>query len=341
MNKPSVLVTRQIFPEALALIAKDTTLEVWPNEHPPSSEQLHQMIANVQGVLTNVMDKIDGELLNAAPNIKVISQMAVGLDNIDVAEATRRGIPVGNTPGVLAKATADLAFTLLMAAARRICEAERWVRQGDWNPAFHPLHWLGVDIHGATLGIIGLGQIGKEMAKRSKGFDMKILYFSRTRKPDLETQYGLEYTDLPTLLAASDFISLHIPLTPETRHFIAEDQLRMMKPSAILINVSRGPIVDPKALYVALKDGWIKGAGLDVTEPEPIPINDPLLTLENLVVTPHIGSASISARRAMSLLAAQNLLAGLKGDRLVRCANPEVYEALGNWLRGPSATVQQ
>ena len=329
MTRPRVFVTRQVFPEALDLIAKEATLEVWPEEHPPAPEQLRRKIANVQGVLTNVMDRFDGPVLDAAPELKVISQMAVGLDNIDMAEATRRGILVGNTPGVLAEATADLAFTLLMATARRIGEAERWVRRGNWDPAFHPMHWLGMDIHGATLGIIGLGQIGLEMAKRARGFDMNTLYYSRTRKPDLEAQYGLEYTDLPTLLAASDFVSLHVPLTPETQHYIGEDQLRMMKPSAILINVSRGPVVDSKALYTALKGGWVRAAGLDVTDPEPIPPSDPLLTLENLVVTPHIGSASVSTRRAMSLLAARNLIAGLRGERLECCANPEVYEAKG------------
>ena len=329
MTRPRVFVTRQVFPEALDLIAKEAAQEVWPEEHPPAPEQLRRKIANVQGVLTNVMDRFDGPVLDAAPELKVISQMAVGLDNIDMAEATRRGILVGNTPGVLAEATADLAFTLLMATARRIGEAERWVRRGNWDPAFHPMHWLGMDIHGATLGIIGLGQIGLDMAKRARGFDMKTLYYSRTRKPDLEAQYGLEYTDLPTLLAASDFVSLHVPLTPETQHYIGEDQLRIMKPSAILINVSRGPVVDSKALYTALKEGWIRAAGLDVTDPEPIPPSDPLLTLENLVVTPHIGSASVSTRRAMSLLAARNLIAGLNGERLECCANPEVYEAKG------------
>ena len=329
MTRPRVFVTRQIFPEALDLIATKAALEVWPEEHPPAPEQLHRKITNVQGVLTNVMDRFDGPVLDVAPELKVISQMAVGLDNIDVAEATRRGILVGNTPGVLADATADLAFTLLMATARRIGEAERWVRRGNWDPAFHPMHWLGMDIHGATLGIVGLGQIGLEMAKRARGFDMKILYYSRTRKPDLEAQHGLEYADLPTLLAASDFVSLHVPLTPETQHYIGEHQLRTMKPSAILINVSRGPVVDSKALYTALLEGGIRAAGLDVTDPEPIPSRDPLLTLENLVVTPHIGSASVSTRRAMSLLAARNLIAGLKGERLERCANPEVYEAKG------------
>jgi glyoxylate reductase len=327
--RPRVLVTRQIFPEALDLIAREADLEVWPGEYPPTPEQLQQKLASVQGVLTNIMDRVDESALNAAPQLKVISQLGVGLDNIDLAEASRRGILVGNTRGVLAAATADLAFALLMAAARRVSEGERWVRGGQWRLAFHPMHWLGVNVHGATLGIVGLGEIGLEVAKRARGFDMKVLYHSRTRKQELEARYGLEYTDLPTLLAASDFISLHVPLTPETRHYIGERQLRMMKPTAILVNASRGPVVDPVALYAALKEGWIRAAALDVTDPEPIPADHPLLTLENLVITPHIGSASQETRRATCLLAARNLVAGLRGERLECCANPEVYQARG------------
>ena len=329
MTQPHAFVTRQIFPEALELIAREAGLEVWPEEYPPTPDQLRRKIANVQGVLTNLMDRVDASVLDAAPHLKVISQLAVGLDNIDVAEATRRGILVGHTPGVLAQATADLAFALLMACARRTSEAERWVRGGNWELAFHPMHWLGADVHGATLGIVGLGQTGLQIARRARGFNMNLLYYSRTRKPELEAQYGLEYAELPSLLAAADFVSLHVPLTPETRHYIGEGELRMMKPTAILINVSRGPIVEPKALNTALKEGWIRAAGLDVTDPEPIPAGDPLLTLDNLVVTPHIGSASVSSRRAMCLLAARNLVAGLKGERLEHCANPELYQAKG------------
>jgi glyoxylate reductase len=252
------------------------------------------------------------------------------LDNIDVAEASRRGILVGHTPGVLAKATADVGFALLMSAARRISESERWVRAGNWEMAFHPMYWLGADIHDATLGIVGMGQIGQEMAKRARGFDMKVIYYSRTRKPELEDRLGLEYSDPPTLLSTADFVSLNLPLTPETRHYIGERELRIMKPSAILVNMARGPVVDPHALYIALKEKWIRAAALDVTDPEPIPRDHPLLTLENLVVTPHIGSASIESRHAMCMLAARNLAAGLKGERLEHCANPELYPS--KWL---------
>jgi glyoxylate reductase len=327
MSRPQVFVTRQLLPEALELIAQAAEMEVWPDEYPPTLEQLRQKVAGVDGVLTNIMDRVDAALLDAAPRLKVISQLAVGLDNIDVAEATRRGILVGYTPGVLAKATADLAFALLMCAARRVSESERWVRGRNWKLAFHPTYWLGMDVHDATLGIIGLGEIGLEVAKRARGFDMKVIYYSRTRRPELEAQYGLEYADLPNLLSSADFVSLHTPLTPESYHFIGEQELRMMKPTAILVNTARGPVVDPKALYTALKEKWIYAAGLDVTEPEPIPDNGPLLTLDNVVITPHIGSAAVATRRRTMLLAARNLVAGLKGERLEACANPELYQA--------------
>ena len=329
MFSPRVFVTRQIFPEALDLIEGAAQLEVWPEERPPSQEELASKIADMDGLLTNIMDRVDASLLAQAPRLKVISQLAVGLDNIDVAEASRRGILVGYTPGVVAKATADVGFALLMSAARRISESDRWVRAGRWELAFHPMYWLGVDVHEATLGIVGMGQIGLEMAKRGLGFDMKILYYSRNRKRDLEERYGLEYVDPQVLLSTADFVSLNVPLTPETRHFISERELRTMKPTAILINMARGPVVDSKALYTALSEGWIRGAALDVIDPEPIPASDPLLTLDNLVISPHIGSASISTRREMCMVAARNLVAGLKWQRLEHCANPDLYASKG------------
>ena len=326
MPMPRVFVTRQILPQALELLESVAEVEVWPEEYPPSPADLRQKLSDADGVFITVMDRVDGLLLDAAPKLRVISQLAVGLDNVDVAAATKRGIPVGYTPGVLAKSTADLAFALLMCAARGITQNERTLRSGEWKIAHHPMHWLGTDIHDATLGIIGLGQIGLEMAKRARGFDMKLIYHSRTRRPELEAEYGLEYADLPTLLGAADFVSLHMPLVPETRHYIGEAQLRMMKTTSILINTARGPVVDSKALYTALKEGWIRAASLDVTDPEPIPIDDPLLTLDNLVITPHMGSAAIPTRRNTMLLAARNVLAGLAGERLETCANTEVYD---------------
>ena len=327
MNSKRVLVTRRIFPEALELIGQHAQVELWPEDAPPASEQLREMVATgrVHGLLTNVMDRVDASLMEASPELQVISQVSVGLDNVDLTEATRRGIPVGFTPGVLAKATADLGFGLLLVAARRINTSDRWVREGNWQLAHHPMYWLGAEVNGATLGIVGLGQIGTEMAQRARGFDMRVIYHSRTRKPDLEARFGLEYSELKPLLASADFVSLHVPLTPATRGLIGEPELRAMKSSAVLVNLSRGPVVDTKALCTALQEGWIGAAGLDVTDPEPIHADDTLLALDNLVITPHIGSASIGSRRSTCLLAARNLIAGIEGKRLEQCANPEVY----------------
>ena len=325
MSLPKALVTRMLLPEALDILRQHAEVEVWPGESPPSVDQLHRMVADCNGILTTIMDRIDAALMDAAPNLRAISQLAVGLDNVDVAEATRRRIPVGNTPGVLAKATADLAFALLLGAARRTSESDRWVRQGSWELAFHPTHWLGRDVHESTLGIVGLGQIGREIARRARGFDMRIIYHSRTRYADVEAEYGVSYVDFPTLLAEADFVVMSVPLTPETHHLISAEQLAMMKPSGILINVSRGPVVDPVALYRALEARSIGGAALDVTTPEPIPPDDPLLTLDNLVITPHIGSAALPTRLNTMKLAARNLVAGLAGEPMEACANPEVY----------------
>ena len=325
MARPKAFVTRLLPQEALDIVNREADMEVWPSEKPPPPQALRQKVTDVEGILTNIMDRVDEVLLDAAPKLKVVSQLATGLDNIDVAAATCRRIPVGYTPGVVSEVTADHTFAILLAAAHRISESERWLRKGEWKIAFHPLFWLGSEVHHATLGIVGMGKIGTEVAKRAQGFDMRLLYYSRSPKPEAEALYAATYTDLPTLLSASDFVSLHVPLTPETRYLIGEEELRAMKPTAILVNAARGPVVDPKALYRALKEGWIAGAALDVTDPEPIPAGDPLLTLENLVVTPHLGSATVATRKRMAILAAQNLVAGLKEERLPCCANPEVY----------------
>ncbi len=329
MFKPRVYVTRQIFPDALDLIEKSAELELWPEDEPPSPEQLKEALADVDGAIINVMDRIDASVLDAAPKLRVLSQVAVGLDNIDIPESTKREILVGYTPGVLAKSTADLAFGLLLAVARRVVESDKWVREGNWKISHHPMFWLGSEVNGSTLGILGLGGIGLEMAKRAKGFDMKVLYHSRTRKRELEKEHGFKYASFKRVLADSDFISIHVPLTPETNKFIGKKQLKAMKKSAILVNLSRGPVVDTEALYKALKKGWIAGAGLDVFDPEPVPREHPILGLDNVVVLPHIGSASNRSRREMHLLAARNLVAGLNGERLEECANPELYESLG------------
>ena len=326
MPRPRVFITRNIGQKALEAIGAETDMEVWPLENPPPPDELKRRAADVQGLVTTILDRVDRNLVEACPQLKVVSQMAVGVDNIDVAALTNRGIPLGYTPGVLSKATADLAFALLLAAARRVAETDRWVRQGDWKLAFHPMWWLGADVGGATMGIVGLGQIGLEMAKRARGFDMKVLYTARSAKTEAERQYGLEHADMTSLLRESDFISLHVPLTPETRGLIGENEFAEMKSTAILVNTARGPVVDSKALYEALRQGRIAAAGLDVTDPEPIPDDDPLLSLDNVVITPHIGSSSTGSRQAMGMLAARNLIAGLNGQPLVHCFNPEAYE---------------
>ena len=320
MEKPKVFVTRKIFQEALEKIGETADMEVWPDELPPPYEILLEKVQNVSGILTMLSDKIDANLMEKSSRLRVISNMAVGYDNINVVEATRRGIYVGNTPGVLTDTTADLIFSLLVTAARRIVEADNYTRNGQWK-TWEPMTLLGHDIHHATLGIIGLGRIGMEVAKRARGFDMNILYYSRSRKSaEEESRLGLEYVDkMPELLSRSDFISIHVPLTEETHKLIGTDEFAVMKPSAVFINASRGAVVDQRALYEALKTGQIFSAAIDVTEIEPIPLDDPLLTLDNIIITPHIGSASIPTRTTMALMAADNLLAGLRGETPPNC----------------------
>lgn len=325
MTKPRAFVTRKIFPEALESILSVADAEIWPDELPPPRSTLLEKAKGVDGLLTLLTDKVDGELMDAAgPQLKVISQIAVGYENIDIAEATKRGIPVGYTPGVLTEATADLTFALMMAAARRVVEAAEAVRQGKWQ-TWHPLHYLGPDLHGATIGVVGLGRIGLAVAKRALGFDMNVLYSDIARREDLEAEYPLTFVDLDTLLRESDFVTLHVNLTSETYHLMSGEQFGRMKSTAVLVNASRGGVVDPAALYRALKDDQIAAAALDVTEPEPIKMDDPLLTLSNCLVVPHIASASMRARSEMSRISAQNLINGLKGEKLLACVNPEAH----------------
>jgi glyoxylate reductase len=324
MSKPKVFVTRVIPEKGLEIIREFCHVDLWQSELPPTRDELLQRIHGVDGILSLLTDKIDGEVMEAAgPQLKVISNYAVGFDNIDVPAATARKIPVGNTPGVLTDATADFAFALLMTVARRVTEAERYVHDGKWK-TWGPLTLLGVDIKGATLGLVGLGRIGKAMARRALGFEMRVIYYDPSEKePDLALQ--VEQVDFETLLAESDFISLHIPLTPDTHHMIDSQAFLRMKPNAVLINTARGPVVDPDALYEALWERRIFGAGLDVTEPEPLPMDSPLLTLDNIVIAPHIASASKTSRDQMSWMAAQNLITGVKGERIPNCVNPQVY----------------
>jgi glyoxylate reductase len=328
MTRSRVFVARVIPDEGLEPIRAATEIDLWPDDMPPPRDELLRRVAGADGVLTLLTDAVDDELLDAAgPQLKVVSNYAVGFDNIDVDACTRRGIPAGNTPGVLTETTADLAFTLLMAAGRRIDEGSRYVRAGRWK-TWGPMLLLGVDVHGATLGIIGFGRIGREMAKRASGFGMHVLYHDvQPVSAEDERTLHATHVDLDTLLAESDFVTLHVNLTDETRHLIGADALARMKPTAVLVNTSRGPVVDHAALHAALSDGQIFAAALDVTDPEPLPADSPLLGLDNCLVVPHVASASRVTRGRMAAMAAENLLAGLRGDRLPTCINPQVYDA--------------
>ena len=314
--KPKVFVSRLIPAVGLDIVRQSCQVDLWEGEMPPPYDILIERVRGVDGILCVLTERIDANLMDAAGSqLKVISQMAVGYDNIDVQAAAQRGIPVGNTPGVLTEATADLAMALLLAAARRIVEGVEYIRDGKWQ-TWEPLGLLGADLTGATLGIIGLGRIGTAVAKRAAGFDMNLIAYSPELTDEAAAAAGVKSVDLPTLLAESDFISIHCPLNDETRGLINEEAFEQMKSSAILINTARGPIVDQKALYEALRREVIAAAAIDVTDPEPISADDPLLTLKNVIVVPHIGSASIRTRDRMAEIAARNLLAGLEGKPL-------------------------
>jgi glyoxylate reductase len=322
MTEPAVFISRKISKSALKKMEGQARVDVWQEETPPPYELLLEKAAQVDGLLTLLTERIDANLIaHAGPNLKVISQMAVGFDNIDAKAATEKGIPVGNTPGVLTETTADFTWALLMAAARRVSEGDREVHAGIWR-TWGPDVLTGYDVYGATLGVIGFGRIGKAMARRARGFDMRVLYHDPFSEPDKEVQ--AESVELDDLLAQSDFVTLHTFLSKETYHLIGREQLRRMKPTAILVNTSRGPVVDPEALAWALENNVVAAAALDVTEPEPIPRDSPLLKLENIIICPHIASASKATRLRMAQMAVDNLFAGLDGKDLPNCANPEV-----------------
>ena len=329
-TQPRVFVSRRIPEPGLDRVLADTSADVWPDELPPPRDELLRRVAGVDGVLTLLTDKVDDEFLDAAgPQLKVVSNFAVGFDNIDVPACTRRGIPVGNTPGVLTETTADLAWTLLMASARRIVEGADYVREDRWK-TWGPLLLLGPDVHGSTLGIVGFGRIGQAVARRAMGFGMRILYHDVAQAANaVETSLGATFVPLEELLAESDFVTLHVNLTPETRHLIDAAALARMKPTAILVNTARGPVVDSSALVHALREGEIAAAALDVTDPEPLPASHPLVGLKNCLVVPHIASATRATRGRMSEMAAANLLAGIRGERLPTPVNPEVYDRTG------------
>ena len=299
-------VTRRLPGPALDRLKAVHEVDVWHGRLPPTPAELVQGAKDAEGLLSLLTDRIDEPLLDKLPNLKVISNYAVGHDNVDLAATKRRGIPVGNTPDVLTDATADLTFALMLAAARHLPEALSCAQEGDWV-TWEPAMFLGQQVYGATLGIIGFGRIGRAVAERAKGFQMRVLTAS--------AREGLT-EPVKTLLRGADFVSLHCPLTSETHHLINAEALELMRPDSILVNTARGPIVDPRALKHALDGGQIAAAALDVTEPEPLPAGDPLLTTPNLIITPHIGSATRAARERMADLAVDNLIAGLDGRPL-------------------------
>jgi len=325
MSLPKVYVGLPIQEAGLELLRGKVDYKIWEKEGAPEREGLLRDLKDVEGFLSGLFIRVDEELLNAAPRLKVVSNYAVGYDNIDLAAATKRGICVTNTPDVLTPATADLTFALILTSARRIVEASAFLRSGEWK-IWAPELMVGMEVAGSTLGIVGFGKIGQAVARRARGFDMNVLYFDTLRRPELEQPLGAKYVPLDELLKESDFVTLHCNLTEQTKNIIGERELRMMKKTSILINAARGPLVDQTALYKACSERWIWGAGLDVFVKEPVPMDEPLLTLPNVVTLPHIGSASRVARDGMARKAASNLLAALGGERPQDLVNPEVWK---------------
>jgi glyoxylate reductase len=331
VGKPRVFVTRRLPGTAVdERLRAAAEVEVWPGDDPPPAHSLLEAAARSDGILTLITDRIDGPFLDAAPSLRVISQMAVGYDNIDVEAATERGVLVTNTPGVLTEAVADLTFALLLAYARRLPEADRAVRGGGWG-LWSPTFLLGRDLHGKTLGILGLGAIGLAVARRARGFGMDVVYNSRRRKPEAEAELGLAWRGQDELLRQSHFVSLHAALTPETRGMIGSAELALMRPDAVLINTARGGIVDQPALVEALRQQRIGGAALDVFAEEPIPPTDPLLSLDNVVVAPHVGSGTVETRSRMTALAVDNLLAFFAGGAPPTPVNASVLRGRAPW----------
>ncbi|HDO19734.1 MAG TPA: D-glycerate dehydrogenase [Thermoplasmatales archaeon] len=320
-----VFVTRRIPEKGLELLEKELDeVEVFRYDRIPSKEEIIKGLEGKDGLLCLLTDKIDRDVIFSEPKLKAISNYAAGFDNIDVEAATKKKIPVCNTPGVLTDATAELAWALLFAVARRVVEGDRFVREGNFR-GWSPTLLLGKELRGKTLGIIGAGRIGTAFALKSRGFDMKVLYFNRSKNEVIEEKLGAKKVELKELLKESDFISIHLPLTPETHHLIGRKEIDMMKSDAILINTARGAIIDEDALIDALENGKILGAGLDVYEHEP-EVSERLKRLSNVVILPHIGSATLETRTEMARLAAMNLIKSLRGEKPDYCVNPEVFE---------------
>jgi len=325
LAKPRAYVTRQLFPEAIEILESAADVEVFEGvDDAIPRDLLLEKVENVDGLLPLLTERINAEVMDRGENLRVISNYAVGYNNIDVEAATERGIYVTNTPGILTDTTADAAFALLMATARRVPEADRHIRAKKWIHAWGPRMFIGSDIHGKTLGILGMGRIGSAVAKRARGFDMDVIYNDIYRREDLEKEMGLVYKSREEVIRGADFLSLHVPLTPETHHMMGAEELAMMKDTAYLINTSRGPVVDEKALYHALRDRVIAGAGLDVFENEPLEHDSPLMELDNIVLTPHLASGSVETRTKMATTAATNLISVLQNIEPPNLVNPEV-----------------
>jgi glyoxylate reductase len=322
-------VTRAIPETGLELLGEHVEVRLWDKDIPPNAEELDTLLDGVDGVLALLSERIDGALLDRHPGIRFVSNFAVGYDNIDVDACTERGVIVTNTPGVLTKATAEFAFALMVATARRIPEAVDYVRDGKWV-TWGPKLLQGQQILGATLGIVGFGRIGQGMAKMASGFGMRVLVNNRNQNPRLASKFDVTFVDFIDLLKESDFVSLHVALTPETHHLISTRELKLMKKTAVLVNAARGPVVDTDALVIALREGEIFAAGLDVTDPEPLPADHPLVSMPNAVVVPHIASSTVQTRNAMSSLAARNVVEIVSGRRPAAVVNPEVYERNGS-----------
>ena len=315
-------------PQIEAFLSKHFEVIVRQSNVTPPHEEVVRMAAECDGFLPEGIDPIDAEVLDNASRLKIIADRSVGTDNVDIPAATRNGVLLTNTPGILQDACADMTFALLLSYARQVTRSDRDIRAGKWT-VFDQTPWLGLDTYNKTLGIFGFGGIGQKVAKRAAGFDMRVIYYSRSRRPDAEAELGAEWAgDMETLLKESDYLCLHCPLTDETRGVIGEAEFAMMKPSAVLVNMARGAVVQQEALYEALAANVIAGAAIDVCDPEPIAIDDPLLTLENLVITPHIGSASAATFTAMGMMAAGSIVAALTGEPVKNMVNPE---ALANW----------
>lgn len=330
MTKPKLFITRELFTDVIKRLEKYYNVEVWDRYQPPPYEVILEKAREVDALVSLLSDRIDCNLLYQAKNLRIVAQLAVGYDNIDIDCATKLGIYVTNTPGVLTEATAELTWALILAVARRIVEADHFVRWGEWErlkTAWHPKMMLGIELRGKVLGIVGCGRIGSRVAEiGAKGFGMKVIYFDRSRNEELEKEIGAEFKELDQLLQEADIVSLHVPLTRETYHMINEERLKKMKRSAILINTARGAVVDTEALVKALKEGWIAGAGLDVFEQEPLAANHPLTAFKNVVILPHIGSATYETRHAMAELVAENLIAFYEGREPPTLVNKEVLK---------------